>query len=123
MHVGYISVEKTRLSYGSLEPFQYNNAIQMTFRSSDIYLQRGYLASIRIQWKHNHYVASADCLQRREVSEHVKEKLIMLYKEGATQSGAHYELQRQLETALSPMDYLLVSADRRVMPDKQYCHR
>lgn len=98
-------------------------SVHRNCRSADPYIARGFIANIKIQWFHNHHLISADSLQRRDVSESVKNKIIHLYKEGATPTGAHYQIQQELEASLSPSDYVLVSADRHVMPDKQYCHR
>ncbi|TDH12249.1 hypothetical protein EPR50_G00069890 [Perca flavescens] len=91
-------------------------------RSSDRHMAEGYLLLVNLRNEHNHRLACADALRKRDVSAVTIERLTELFEKGHSPSSAldtiKYDLQEE-----EGEEYLYAAADRAICPDVQFCYR
>ncbi|XP_028439323.1 uncharacterized protein LOC114559089 [Perca flavescens] len=91
-------------------------------RSTDRHMAEGYLLYVNLRNEHNHSLAGADALRKRDVSAITIERLTELFEKGHSPSSAldtiKYDLQEE-----EGEDYFYAAADRAVCPDLQFCYR
>ncbi|XP_025108961.1 uncharacterized protein LOC112573124 [Pomacea canaliculata] len=90
-------------------------------RSSDSH-RADYPALVHINHCHNHAIIAASAIKHRDVSETTKLRLEQLMLQGYAPSAAleMYKYDLQLEHG---DDYVYISADRAVCPDRDYVYR
>ncbi|XP_071488208.1 uncharacterized protein [Diadema antillarum] len=81
-----------------------------------------YPTTVVLSFRHNHNIMCADALRHRDVSRETQEKLISLFKMKYTPSAALEALRTDLRAEHGD-NYCMVTADRAVCPDLQYCWR
>ena len=91
-------------------------------RSTDQHMADGYLLYVNLRSDHNHRLACADALRKRDVSAFTIERLTALFERGHSPSSAldtmKYDLQEE-----EGEHYFLSAADRSIVPDVQFCYR
>ncbi|PIK35826.1 hypothetical protein BSL78_27344, partial [Apostichopus japonicus] len=93
-------------------------------RSKDPHMQNEnglpFIVSLRNQ--HNHPIFCADAMRRRPVSNETIKALEELYGKGHSPSSALDSIKSDLQENHGD-DYVLVSGDRSICPDVQFCYR
>ncbi|XP_028440345.1 uncharacterized protein LOC114559727 [Perca flavescens] len=91
-------------------------------RSSDRHMAEGYLLYVNLRNEHNHRLACANALRKRDVSAVTIERLTELFEKGHSPSSAldtiKYDLQEE-----EGEEYLYAAADCAICPDVQFCYR
>ena len=80
---------------------------------------QSFMTEIDIVYKHNHSINSASAVKYHNVTEETKQKLLDLFKAGYSASRAYDKYKTMLEDQHKG-NFVKISADRGVMPDKKY---
>jgi hypothetical protein len=75
-----------------------------------------------MKFRHNHPLNAADALKHRDVGDDVKQKLIQMFQDGYSPSGAHTQLLYDLQMEHGE-DYVVIAADRKYCPSGQDVYR
>ncbi|XP_031169028.1 uncharacterized protein LOC116059903 isoform X2 [Sander lucioperca] len=91
-------------------------------RSTDRHMAEGYLLYVNWRNEHNHGLAGADALRKRDVSAITIERLTELFERGHSPSSALETIKYDLQEEEGD-EYVYAAADRAICPDLQFCYR
>lgn len=85
-------------------------------------MAEGYLLYVNWRNEHNHGLAGADALRKRDVSAITIERLTELFERGHSPSSALETIKYDLQEEEGD-EYVYAAADRAICPDLQFCYR